>query len=894
MGITTRLVPPGAGFWPQAARLVIDAARASGAAGSVPDLSGIRVMVPTFVHLGLLRRALAAELGLSFIAPQATTLSAWLQQQFPDIELPTPASDSERLMALYARLREQGWLKKLFAARRNTDLLPLAKTLLILSDELTAALLPVALALPGEMEARWRSALAQLSPQAITLLSDEAQLVWGIWHGQRDPRDPGVVRHAALCKAAAAASEPLLWIAPAEPDQIERDFLRRYSQRQLVYVIRLDWAADFLPASLAQSWPEISAEGAVPEALGAIEPPACLTLYQATGLEDEAQCAAQTILDWLMAGKNQIAIVPQDRVVARRLRALLERAQVVVADETGWKLSTTRAAAVLASWMELVSSGAQTAALLDFLKSPFLFADSQAEEQQRMAIERVLVDANIIGGWSAVAAAVAEMPVSKSLIDAMAREAARFVGRKSIVDWVETTQGAFDALGMRASLAEDVAGHQVLEMLDVLAAECTGLPDHFSMAEWRALVNLQLEQTVFIAARLDQRVMMVPLNGTPLRQFDAVMVVGGDADHLPSQPTEALFFANAVRRELGLATRESRQQQQLRDFAALLLSCPTVVLSWQAQREGEHNPVSVWIQRMQLNLARAKADTLALHKVRLPLQTLREKLPLPPQPSAASLLPGRLSASGYNALVACPYQFFATRMLGLSVLEGLNALPEKRDYGDWLHQILFRYHQALHETPTQVADRAALLIKISAAVFDPIIEKNPAALGFQSRWNKTMPAYLEWANAHESEGWQFAFGEQGLQKELTWDGGAITLQGRLDRVDRNAEGDLLVLDYKTSEKPRLKKKLARHEDHQLPFYGLLADPAPVGGWYVAIDGTKAGTAEAAPFDAWRSALSAQIGAGMQAIASGASLPATGVNKTCQWCDVRGLCRKGAW
>ena len=76
MGITTRLVPPGAGFWPQAARLVIDAARASGAAGSVPDLSGIRVMVPTFVHLGLLRRALAAELGLSFIAPQATTLSA--------------------------------------------------------------------------------------------------------------------------------------------------------------------------------------------------------------------------------------------------------------------------------------------------------------------------------------------------------------------------------------------------------------------------------------------------------------------------------------------------------------------------------------------------------------------------------------------------------------------------------------------------------------------------------------------------------------------------------------------------------------------------------------------------------------------------------------------------
>jgi ATP-dependent helicase/nuclease subunit B len=81
-------------------------------------------------------------------------------------------------------------------------------------------------------------------------------------------------------------------------------------------------------------------------------------------LEQEAQFAAQTILDWLQQGKSHIALIAQDRVAARRIRALLERAQVYVADETGWKLSTTRSAAALAAWFEVVATRADTEAIL--------------------------------------------------------------------------------------------------------------------------------------------------------------------------------------------------------------------------------------------------------------------------------------------------------------------------------------------------------------------------------------------------------------------------------------------------------------------------------------------------------------------------------------------------
>ena len=42
------------------------------------------------------------------------------------------------------------------------------------------------------------------------------------------------------------------------------------------------------------------------------------------------------------------------------------------------------------------------------------------------------------------------------------------------------------------------------------------------------------------------------------------------------------------------------------------------------------------------------------------------------------------------------------------------------------------------------------------------------------------------------------------------------------------------------------------------------------------------------------ALLAHILASMQATADGAPLPANGIETVCQYCEVRGLCRKGAW
>jgi ATP-dependent helicase/nuclease subunit B len=204
-------------------------------------------------------------------------------------------------------------------------------------------------------------------------------------------------------------------------------------------------------------------------------------------------------------------------------------------------------------------------------------------------------------------------------------------------------------------------------------------------------------------------------------------------------------------------------------------------------------------------------------------------------PTAAHLLPDSLSASAYNDLYTCPYRFFALRMLQLRAPNALEPLPSKRDYGVWLHEILSRYHAALQRAKPAPEDRYALMEAISEEVFTGALENQPAALGFHASWRSKSPAYVDWANQREAEGWRFEFGELSQTKSFSYRAGEVTLYGKPDRVDLHADGQRMLLDYKTSHIASLKSKIKKGSDHQLPFYSLLLDPAPMQAAYLALD-----------------------------------------------------------
>src|SRR3569623_780481 len=98
-----------------------------------------------------------------------------------------------------------------------------------------------------------------------------------------------------------------------------------------------------------------------------------LRLLRATSAEDEARAVDIQVRRWLLEGRTRIGIVTEDRRLARRLRALLERADVALHDAAGGALSTTSAAAALERWLETLEEDFAYQPLTDLLKSPFVF-----------------------------------------------------------------------------------------------------------------------------------------------------------------------------------------------------------------------------------------------------------------------------------------------------------------------------------------------------------------------------------------------------------------------------------------------------------------------------------------------------------------------------------------
>jgi ATP-dependent helicase/nuclease subunit B len=111
-----------------------------------------------------------------------------------------------------------------------------------------------------------------------------------------------------------------------------------------------------------------------------------VALHTAQDAEDEAHRAAACVLAHLAAGRSPVALVAQDRVLTRRVSAMLVGRGVAVRDETGWKLSTTRAAASLMNLLRACAWDASTDAVLDWLKNAPAFeplAVTQAEASWR-------------------------------------------------------------------------------------------------------------------------------------------------------------------------------------------------------------------------------------------------------------------------------------------------------------------------------------------------------------------------------------------------------------------------------------------------------------------------------------------------------------------------------
>ncbi len=939
---------------------------------SLPRLERVIVLLADNNSAVRLRRLLlqqAAELGFdALLGPRITTLDAWLNENV-SLHGHEIVSDQQRTLLLVEALREH---RSLFG---EGNLWALAEALLQLFDELTLN----QVTLPSELS-QFTSRIASgygLQGCQPAALDREARLVHTLWHAlhqqlhargqidrntryllqlaqslQHPPRHPlymvsaiGLHKaeqqwlqqmfkggHITLMLHGEAGQAPLRRYHPATPLLTILTVLQQAptTEESGCAVNRL-LAEIYHPDDEAVPLRERAGRFAEQHPVSPIAD--TLRLLHTDGDEQEARAVDLQVRRWLLAGQRSIGIITENRRLARRVRALLERAGVMLHDTSGWALSTTRAAATLEQWLQCVEEDFNHLPMLDLLKSPFIFtsADREAHLGDVYRLEQdIVLHENIGGGLNRylrqsqfrqhrLPQELAErlngvIRLLQHLDEAARPLGALLEGEHPPSDYFDTLLLSLIPLDLLEGLASDAAGAQLLEVLQQVQQGVRGSQTPISWMEFRGWLGRILEQSHFRPASQGHGVNLMGLGQSQLQRFDALIIAGMEREYLPGPPAGSPFFNDGVRHELGLPDSEEAQALRLFHFRRLLESAPRLLLTLRQQQDGEEILPSPWLQQLcsfhrlaygsdledrELSQLIASDTTQVVERhATLPAA---EPLPAPSLPTA--LLPQRYSASAYQQLMNCPYQFYAARGLGLAPPEAIREALEKSDYGERVHRILQAFHGGIPGLPGPFArqlDRQTfaqarnLLETISREVFAEDMEDNFLHRGWLQRWLERVPDYLEWQLQRE----QLAKVSE-TESQLQSKGFApnLELHGRLDRIDKLSQG-VAIIDYKTGTIPSEEEVLSG-EAVQLPFYSLLASQQATVSQveYLTLDDKRLGSRVVLQGEQLAE-LSDEIGRRLRQLQDemtmARGLPAWGDIRVCGHCRMEGLCRRSTW
>ncbi len=839
-----------------------------------------------------------------------TTLAHWAAEQ-PLTGRVVP--ELERLSLVFNALRERRWFEQ-------QDRWVLAREALVLVDELTRW----GFSMPQDPE-DFSDQLAQAyAARRSTPLQFEARLVHDLWWVlNQNPLElsPAMAYQQQLTRLAALPQRGFCYLVAAEAlIPAESQCLAALGSRMTL--VRIDSpvpgrGGDACATALRAAWddPAHQTLAGRAEALRRVMPgnpfEDRLMLTGMVSIESEAHEGARQVQQWLSAGCRSIAIVAQDRVVSRRMRAMLERQGIGVRDESGWTFSTTAASTVVMRWLDLVRSEGYYRHLQDMLHSPYLCGDWPAEKRERAVsvLEALMLKTNWISDLGVLVQhlegtsdeAEAAQGSARELLDRLQQAGRLFQhATQPFAAWLERLMQSFEICGVTDGLAQDAAGRQLLEILNQLREDAAQASGRLSLSEWVRALDLQFEAASFVDEAAGSPVCMTQLGLTRLRSFDAVLMLGADGDHLPFIPLQA-YFGDVVRAALGLPTRQDILDATRRDLIELISRATTVRITWRSEINGERNPLAPLLQRLDVFHQMAWGRPLLSVQQVLSPADIPTTPPTMPEPRLrSSQVPQTLSASAHNRLLACPYQYFAAAVLRLADESTIQETVDKRDYGQLIHEILYQFHKATPQVSALAHDLAITrLTTLTRNAFGKRKIPDEEMRAWCLRWESRIPAYVTWAMTWEREGWRWTGGEKMHERLLgAHTPGQVVLKGKLDRMDRRRgpDGDeLAILDYKLkSFSGRIGKDIAQGEDVQLAVYTLLADQPVAQAAYLLLDEDAPRLVESPHPQENADAVSARIVTLFQALREGEALPAHGDDQDCQRCEFSGLCRRDHW
>ena len=569
-------------------------------------------------------------------------------------------------------------------------------------------------------------------------------------------------------------------------------------------------------------------------------------------VEAELRAAGQWAREILRTDRSaSIAIVSTDldseaTRYARLIREGLAPGWQIASDEHrnavnvsfGRRLADYPAVAVALLCLRWVSRGLTSREVSTLLRSPFLAGDTPGDRGRQELRLRNLPDRR----WSAAAIADAldrgdESAAGEWLrcVRHVADLQVHATARRAPSVWAEVIDELLVSLGWPGPGSLQSEEFQLInrwrELLNELAALDVVLPE-IPISEAIARLSLFARDTVYQPELGAGRVSLLGALEAAGMEFDYLWVVGMDAGRWPAASHPLSLVSRRLQLECGMpdATPGDTLDYSRRVAARLASSAERVCFSW-ARTEGDSAQMPSPLLESSQMTVEANAVDPGWHAGGMLGKAGVHIVADDPVPSVE----GVERLAGGARLIDLqrhePFSAFACGRLGVRDLERFQAGLSASLRGNILHEALF---ELLRDTPSQQAvagwsgtdrrrridrsiDRALLRPEGHA---DSVLHRLFAMERLRLR--VVMDDFLQAEIKREP------FQVYRVEEKIQFEHAGAELSLRADRIDRLADGSLLIIDYKTGMPKNLLGKDGEPAETQVVVYAA-ASPATVGG-----------------------------------------------------------------
>ncbi len=312
-----------------------------------------------------------------------------------------------------------------------------------------------------------------------------------------------------------------------------------------------------------------------------------------------------------------------------------------------------------------------------------------------------------------------------------------------------------------------------------------------------------------------------------------VAVLGGLVEGAWPAPEESgPWLSRLMRRQAGLPSPELKIGQAAHGFFALASACPQVVLAAPKRRERAPAVPARWLTRLAAMLAGQKLE-LPVHEaglwagqIDLPERRVQRPRPRPLPP--AEKRPRVYSISDIATLMADPYAIYARKVLKLSPLDPLDEESDASQFGDVVHAGLANFFAGADVNMPDAPLRLRNALHVAMRDSRP---REALAQWWAARLERIADWLIETERARQAA--TGAPVARALEQKGEWAlPGGFLLKGRADRIERDPDGGVRIIDYKTGAVPS-EKKVKAGTAPQLPLEAVMAEIGAFGEEFAA-------------------------------------------------------------